>query len=804
MRTYLWCAVGVVTAALGLSQSAEAHTETSTRSPTGLIAPRLLVDATPEYPESAKAEGLSGTVRVELSLTETGTVGSVRVLDGVRADLDAAAVVAAHRLRFTPALFQRRAIPCTIRFHFHFNAPAVAPIAPQDDEDPGEVAVVPTSSAAAPTALEEVVVQGKLQRRSASEVVRERAVLEAAPHRSADELLFTVPGVFITQHGGEGKAYQIFYRGFDAVHGQDVEIWAAGAPVNDVSNIHGQGYADLHFLPAETVRTLSATPGTFDPHQGDFAVAGTLRFELGLPDPGIVGKAELGSFGTKRLFLGYRPEGKGEATFGAVELYTTDGFGPSRAASRASGLGQWVLSLTEGTQLRLMGSVAVGQFASAGVLKLSEVESGKIDRFATYDPNQGGSSSRAQLVAELTQEDRESKSQLSTYFVLRSMRLREDFTGYLKDPSGDSEQQLNSALVFGATGSYRHKLHLFSRRDAIEAGFSARADWIEQSQRRLSVVDASVTADEVEAKVRAFDVAGFVDLALSPWERLTLRGGVRLDGLGYSAEDTGGAAAGQARSSLGIHAGGKGTIDLMILPELHALISYGDGFRSPQARSLSEGQTTPFTTARSGELGVQVALPFLRGSAAAFYTTLSDDLVFDQSTARNERVPATRRLGLSLEAETLDFYGLTMAGSLTFTDAAFTESNAQFHAGDLVPYAPQIVARIDAVYRATLGQLWERPVQAELGAALSVLARRPLPYDQLGHDVGLVDLRAELGVGPAALGLEIYNLLDSGWYDGEFVFASRFDPSRAAALVPQRMVTVGAPRTFMASLKLSL
>ena len=46
------------------------------------------------------------------------------------------------------------------------------------------------------------------------------------PDRSTDELLYVVPGVFITQHSGEGKAYQIFYRGFDAVHGQDLEIWA--------------------------------------------------------------------------------------------------------------------------------------------------------------------------------------------------------------------------------------------------------------------------------------------------------------------------------------------------------------------------------------------------------------------------------------------------------------------------------------------------------------------------------------------------------------------------------------------------
>lgn len=805
-------AIGVfAVAALCVGRPASAHTLTSTLS--GLVAPKLLRDAAPDYPPAALADGVAGTLHALLELSVTGTVTAVHLQNSLREDLDLAAIAAARRLMFRPAFSDGKAIPASIRFHFHFRAPApsapplaeAAPPAPSPLEPaPSPLEPAPALGAESATVASGVIqtvnVRGKNARRSASEIVRERDVLEAAPHRSADELLFTVPGVFITQHGGEGKAFQIFYRGFDAVHGQDLEIWAAGAPVNDVSNVHGQGYADLHFLPTEVVKELRATPGTFDPHQGDFAIAGTLRFDVGLADPGLTAKAELGSFGSRRFFLGFRPAQASDQTFGAVELYHTDGFGPSRSAERASAVGQWVQALGAEDQLRIFASLFTGQFASAGVLKLADVEAGRVDRFATYDPNQGGASSRAQLVAALEHQDDGARWSLSTYLVLRSMRLRENFTGYLKDPSGDSEQQQNRALVLGATGSYRRKLSIFSKKDAIEGGFFARADWIDQSQRRLSVVDGSVTADEVDARVLGFDVAGFVDLCLSPWERLTVRGGVRLDGLGYSAEDVGGAAAGQARSSQGTHFGAKGTVDLKILPELHALLSYGDGFRSPQARSLSEGETTPFTTVRSGELGLQLSLPFLRGSLAGFYTTLSDDLVFDQSTARNERVPSTRRLGMSAEVEAVELGGLVLAASLTFTQAEFSASSAQYHAGDLVPYAPQIVGRIDAGYRLSLGELWELPVEAQVGGALSVLARRPLPFGQMGHDVALIDARAELSVGPASLGLECMNVLDSGWFDGEFVYASKWNPNDAAALVPGRVVTAGAPRTFMGTL----
>src|SRR5690606_3351870 len=107
-----------------------------------------------------------------------------------------------------------------------------------------------------------------------------------------------VPGAFVTQHSGEGKAHQIFFRGFDALHGQDIEFWVGGAPVNEVSNVHGQGYADLHFVMPEVVRQVRAWGGPFDPRQGDFAVAGSMAFELGYGEPGATLAGSVGSFGT--------------------------------------------------------------------------------------------------------------------------------------------------------------------------------------------------------------------------------------------------------------------------------------------------------------------------------------------------------------------------------------------------------------------------------------------------------------------------------------------------------------------------
>ncbi|MGZ3767317.1 MAG: carboxypeptidase-like regulatory domain-containing protein, partial [Mucilaginibacter sp.] len=87
--------------------------------------------------------------------------------------------------------------------------------------------------------------------------------LSLRPVNSSQDLMRLVPGLFIAQHMGGGKAEQIFIRGFDADHGTDLNISADGMPVNMVSHIHGQGYADLHFLIPETVKDFDFGKGPY-------------------------------------------------------------------------------------------------------------------------------------------------------------------------------------------------------------------------------------------------------------------------------------------------------------------------------------------------------------------------------------------------------------------------------------------------------------------------------------------------------------------------------------------------------------
>jgi hypothetical protein len=635
-------------------------------------------------------------------------------------------------------------------------------------------------------------------------------------------LLQVVPGVFITQHSGQGKAYQVFYRGFDAVHGQDLEFWVGGAPINEVSNIHGQGYADLHFVMPEVVSKIQVLPGNYSPDQGDFAVAGTVRYDLGYREPGVTAKGTLGSFGERRVFLAHHFQHADPASFAAFEAQSTDGFGPARAASRTSAIAQQVFRVGR-DRVRVLGTGYAGRFDSPGVVRLGDLESGALGRYDTYRVNQGGFSSRYQLVAEYGGTRNGCQWSIAPYAVARMLRLKQNYTGYLIHPEdGDSSQLINESSTLGLTGRYHQPFRFLSGRDSLEGGISVRSDWVRQSQLEVGIGNERVLSTLVDAKIRALDAAGWLDLAVLPLERIKVRAGLRVDGLAYSVQDNTPASesrpdsdpnsfshqlrppspGGQARSAMGAHFGPRLTIDATVTRGLHGVLSYGEGFRSPQARSLGDGERTPFTTVRSMEAGLRHVASTINGSISAFRTTLDDDLVFDAATTRNERVPASMRVGGALEFVIKPSGWFVSSANVTWTRATFTESDANYHSGDRLPYVPELILRQDVAFTPLLGHLLSRRVTGRFGTALTGMVNRPQPYGGFGHDVCLVDAVAEVRMGEIAVSLDVFNLLDAGWYDSEFTYSANWNPSQIARLVPERYVTVGAPRTVLATVSL--
>src|SRR5688572_5231200 len=149
-----------------------------------------------------------------------------------------------------------------------------------------------------PVNLQEVVITP--QSTGASFHTISKIDLNLQPVRSAQDILRTVPGLFIGQHQGGGKAEQIFLRGFDIDHGTDINVTVDGLPVNMVSHAHGQGYADLHFLIPELTGTVDYGKGPYYSQHGNMGTAGYVSLNtLNSLDKSTV-KAEVGQFNTFR------------------------------------------------------------------------------------------------------------------------------------------------------------------------------------------------------------------------------------------------------------------------------------------------------------------------------------------------------------------------------------------------------------------------------------------------------------------------------------------------------------------------
>lgn len=652
------------------------------------------------------------------------------------------------------------------------------------------------------------VIRGTKPAQSAAEVTLGRDILDAAPRTAAVDLLRAVPGLVASQHSGEGKAHQLFLRGFDALHGQDVELDVAGLPVNEVSHIHALGYADLNFVIPEVVQSLEVTEGSYRAAQGDFAVAGTVRLNLGVEEPGVHLAGTLGQYGQRRLVATVRP-GDDEGTFAAVELGEGKGYGAQRGFGRASLLAQASLKPGEGFTVRALGGSYVARFDSPGVVREDDLQTGRSDFFSAALTRQGGTASRHQLLVGVDLPRKgNGRTKLEVFGVLSDLRLRNNFTGFRVDERGDGLEQTNSGTTLGAKAEHRRSVTAFSRPVTLELGLGARRDSVEQTQRRYRESDGTFFSDEIDASFTQTDVWGWAEAKL-PLGRWAFRLGGRADALGVEVFD---ALAfrdprfydgqGYSRSAFGVHLGAKAGVEYALgdTPDAWRLFaSYGDGFRSPQARSLAEGERAPFVSVRGAELGTRRDGERWAAQLSLFGSQVDNDFFFDHTVGTTVYTGETLRSGISGALQARPLPGLTAALSATVAHAYVTATDT------LLPYFAPVVARADVG--------WERPLEwswlgtgttFSVGTGLTFLGPRPLPFDERSQTVFLADAQLEVRRGEVGVRLEVKNVLDARWRDGEFVYSSRFDPDSAASLVPARHFTAGPPRQASLTLEVHL
>lgn len=308
--------------------------------------------------------------------------------------------------------------------------------------------------------------------------------IQTRPVTNAQEILRIVPGLFIAQHAGGGKAEQLFLRGFDIDHGTDVNISADGIPVNMVSHAHGQGYADLHFVIPELVQRVDFRKGPYYAELGNFTTAGAVQLEtMNTLDNNFL-KLEGGSFDSYRLVAGLNllsreSEHLVQRAYAATELNYTNGyFDAPQNFNRVNLMAKYNLVTDDKQSLTAAFSTFTSSWDASGQIPERAVKSGLISRFGAIDPTEGGQTSRTNVSLQFFKNlSSQAFTKHQFYFTNYQFELYSNFTFFARDPdNGDEIRQKEKRALFGYKGQYNFTTQLGSLPFESEAGLQLRAD----------------------------------------------------------------------------------------------------------------------------------------------------------------------------------------------------------------------------------------------------------------------------------------------------------------------------------------
>jgi len=804
--------------------------------------PRTRVDAV--YP--ASGERRETDVTLTLTVGVDGRVTDVTVTRSGGKTFDDAAVAAAHQWIFTPARSGDQPVRARIRVGFHFDPPpdaAASATSPTTSPVAAGAAAIPPPPAGPPADQgepepAEVVVHGRshIPSRGAGDHEIPIGKLAIVPRTDAASLLRLAPGTFLTNQGGTGHPYQVFLRGFDAREGQDIEFSLDGVPVNEVGNPHGNGLADTHFIIPELVRNLRVIEGPFAPQQGNFAVAGSALYDVGLENPGLTVQTTYGSFATKRLLLTWRPRGSSDHTFGGAEVFSSDGFGDNRASERATAMGGYEGKLGKTGAWRLLLTSYATHYSTGGVLREDDVLARRKDFDGTNDRQQGGDSSRHSASVVVQDKLGDASFSQSAFLVLRDFRLRQNLTGFLQDAQrtwqtphgqrGDLIDQQSGALTFGGRGSAREQVRFAGQKQELELGYFARYDDIQGLQQRNRTGTNIPYKKDFELDSSLANLGLYADASIKPlvsW--ITLRGGARIDTYAYrvrdlcalkqqttqgavdadtecfSADRTGYRSTDQTASTSASIVQPRATLLLGPFHGFTFSASRGTGSRSIDPNYINQDLKTPFAEVVATEGGVTYARSIgdvdLLVKSVFFETKVDKDLFFNQTEGRNTLANGTTRTGWSGNVRATGNV-FDLAASATLVRATFEDTSLA------IPYSPSVVLRADGVLFGDLPfRIDDHRLQGSAGVGVSYVGERPLPFGQQSNTIFTTDLAANVKYRAVQLGIVCTNLFDRRYRVAEFNYASDFRSESYPTLVAARHFTAGEPRAIYGTLTIT-
>ena len=522
----------------------------------------------------------------------------------------------------------------------------------KDDESSS----VKTSLAVSNIELSEVVISSD---RPQDQTLISNLDIKLRPINNSQEVLRMVPGLFIGQHAGGGKAEQIFLRGFDLDHGTDIRLTVDGMPVNMVSHAHGQGYADLHFVIPELIQTVNFKKGSYNASKGNLATAGWVDFETKNALEHSFAKIELGQYDTYRAvagidLLGEKGKLKNQSAYIASEYsFTNSYFDNPQNFKRVNVIGKYHGHLGTNTNLTLTGSTFWSKWNHSGQIPDRAVASGLTGFFGSVDPSEGGLTSRTNFNVQLvtsTPKNNLIKHQL--FYSNYNFELFSNFTFFREDSiNGDQIRQKESRNLFGYNGSFMTEGNIGKTQFTTTLGVQYRQD-ITQNTELSHTKDRAITLNNIKlGNINEKNLGVYIDENIKLSDRFLINAGLRFDYFNNQYEDlllkpT------EIQQSNATIISPKLNFYYTANPRLQLYLNTGKSFHSNDTRVVvTQKGIETLPAAYGSDLGLNYKpFPKLLISAAAWYLWLQQEFVYVGDEGVVEPSGRSRRYGFDLSA----------------------------------------------------------------------------------------------------------------------------------------------------------
>ncbi len=612
--------------------------------------------------------------------------------------------------------------------------------------------------------LDEIVISPKI---NALHIITDIDI-QTNPVNSSQDVLRKVPGLFIGQHAGGGKAEQIFLRGFDIDHGTDINITVDGLPVNMASHAHGQGYADLHFVIPETIEKIDFGKGPYYQNKGNFTTAGYVDFMTKERLDQSFIKLESGQFDTYRLLGMFNLINSNKHNaYIATEFLSSDGpFESPQNFNRTNLFGKYSGYLTSKDRLGVTISHFDSKWDASGQVPQRAVDSGLISRFGSIDDTEGGNTSRNNVLVNYDKTiDENTTIRNKVYMSQYDFELYSNFTFFLEDPiNGDQIKQKENRIIYGFNSDYEESFLKEKFKGSWQAGIRLRNDQSKNVELSHTLNRTEVLEQIQLGNINETNLGAYLGTTIDV-NKWTFNPSVRLDYFNFQYND---ALLTTYKTQEETKAIVSPKFNILYNPseQLQLYLKTGKGFHSNDTRVVVTEQDKKTLPAAYGfDLGyIWKPTPKMVVNMAYWYLYLDQEFVYVGDAGVVEPSGKTRRQGIDLSYRYQPTNWLFWNLDANYT---YARSIDEPKGEDYIPLAPDftLVSGLNFIFKSGLyGSINARH-----------LADRPANEDNsiVAKGYTVSDLNAGYKWEKISLGIQIQNLFDVQWNETQFATESR-------------------------------